>query len=139
MVEKIKNISASHIEHIRGNYRVGDDVYNFVTNYPSSRKKIQFEPLAASASLFNDYPRPHFLDRLFDIVKTEQLLLLGGNGRFDKGRLLKYVALQLRSEELEIKECSEFDNSANLREAIRAETKRNIFILYNLTAEAITY
>ncbi|GGB26376.1 hypothetical protein [Puia dinghuensis] len=138
MAETIKNVSAPTIKKIKGNYHVGD-IFHTVNNYNSRRRKIQFEPVTTGLDIFADYPKPHFLDEIFKRARTEQLLLVGGNSGFNKGQLLKYVAVNLKTEGLEVKECSEFEDFYSLSTAIQEESKRSVFILYNITAEAISY
>ena len=98
-----------------------------ITTAPTE-KKIQFQPVTAGLDLFTDYPKPWFVDEIFNKAKTEQLLLVGGNGSFNKGQLQKYVAVSFKTEGLDVKECAEFDDFLSLSVAIQEESKRSVFI-----------
>jgi hypothetical protein len=133
-----KNIADIRIRKIKGNVNTGD-VFNTINNYQSTKRKIQFETLTTAVDAFSEFPRPRFTDQLIDQAKKEQLVLLGGNGGFDKGQLLRYMAISLKFDGLEVKECSDFTDFHSLSGAIQEETGRCIFVLYNLTAESINF
>lgn len=138
MEDTIKNISSAKIKKVGRDYHVGD-VVTTVNNYGSRKKKIQFDTVTIGADVFNEYPKPVFIDEILGKAKTEKLVLIGGNNGFNKGQLMKYIALNLKSDGLDIKECADFDDFYSLSTAISEETNRSIFILYNLTAEAINF
>jgi hypothetical protein len=133
-----KNIANVRFREIKGNINTGD-VFTTINNYEFRKRKIHFETLTTGMDAFADFPRPRFTDQLLNQAKQEQLVLLGGNGSFNKGRLLRYMAVSLKTDGLEVKECSDFTDFHSLSAAIQEETGRCIFVLYNLTAEAINF
>src|SRR5262245_61694530 len=106
-----KNTMNGLIGQIAGDYRQGDDSY--VTNnynFAERKNKAQFEDLTLNKEFFNDYPTPSFKEEIQNKIHSHQLLLVGGNYSFNKGMFLKYIALQIKEEDQEIKECTNFHN-----------------------------
>ena len=138
-MSEIKNISTATIKKLGRDYHVGDNINTYVNNYTSQRRKLHFETVTKGTEEFKDYPKPYFIEEIFTRAKSEHMVLVGGISGFNKGLFLQYVAITLKAEGLEVKECADFDDFSGLSTAIQEESKQCVFILYNLTAKVISY
>ena len=131
------NEFSGNIRKVEGDMRLGDDIYNY--NFSERKNKAQFEKLALGPDHFNDYLRPSFTDDIIGRLKAQQILLVGGNYAFNKGHFLKYLAVNARTEEQEVKECTHVPNFHGLFSAIYEETKSSVLILNYLSPREINY
>jgi len=75
--------------------------------YSSKRRKIQFETVTTGEDNFADYPKPKFVDEIFKKVRTERVVLVGGNSipetsLYPKETLESYLLTGLKKKGLDL-------------------------------------